>query len=181
MSHFFEAFSGPNARPAFPWAGALGPGTRAALAIRGVEPQVVSDVHTAEGLVRAVCAARPPPARLLVVQGTLSKPRLVEELRRAGYSVQPEIFYETRERGVDAREELWALLMGTAPEAILVPSGSAARSFVAAAGHELSAIIAGARVISIGASTTADALAAGLRIDREARVSTIEGMLAELP
>lgn len=140
-----------RARGPLPRVAAIGPGTAAALRERGVEPALVPEVSTQEGLV----AAFPRPPGRVLFAGAEDARRLVVDALGAEHVV----LYRTVERRP-----------ATVPEAELavVASGSAARA--------LARIRPGARCVSIGPATTQAARRAGLDVVREASRSDLAGL-----
>ena len=141
-----------RARGTLPNVAAIGPGTAAALAEGGVEPALVPEVSTQEGLL----AALPTPAgRVLFAGAERARPLLADEL---GADVVP--LYRTS-----------ALRPEPLPEGDLVvlASASAAEAF-AALGLELPAV-------SIGPETTRVAATAGVAVVAEARPHDLDGLV----
>ena len=134
-----------------PRVAAIGPGTAEALRERGVEPELVPEVSTQEGLV----AALPRPAGRVLFAGAEDARRVVVDALGAEHVV----LYRTVEV---APERL--------PEADLavVASGSAARA--------LARLRPGTRCVSIGPSTSAAARDAGLEVVAEAARSDLDGL-----
>jgi uroporphyrinogen-III synthase len=131
---------------------AIGPGTAAALRARGLEPDLVADVSTQEGLADAL----PRPAgRVLLAAAEDARTYLVDAV---GAELLP--LYRTRE------------LEPELPQADLVvlASASAARA-LAKLGSNLPAV-------SIGPETTRSARDAGIRVVREAEPHTLDGLVA---
>ena len=145
----FARLEGP-----LPRVGVVGPGTAAALREHGVEPDLVAQTSTQEGL----AAELPRPAgRVLFAGAERARDVLVREL---GADFQP--LYRTVER----RPE------GAFPAAglVVLASPSAARA-LAALGVDLPCV-------SIGPVTSAAARGAGLRVAAEAPTHNRDGLVA---
>lgn len=141
-----------RARGTLPNVAAIGPGTAAALAEGGVEPALVPEVSTQEGLL----AVFPTPAgRVLFAGAERARPLLADKL---GADVV--LLYRTS-----------ALRPEPLPEGDLVvlASASAAEAF-AALGLELPAV-------SIGPETTRVAATAGVAVVAEARPHDLDGLV----
>jgi uroporphyrinogen-III synthase len=131
---------------------AIGPGTAAALRAEGLEPDLVADVSTQEGLAAALPR---PTGRVLLAAAEGARTYLVDEL---GADFVP--LYRTRE--LDA--EL------PAAELVVLASASAARA--------LSRLASDLPAVSIGPETTRAAREGGISVIREADPHTLEGLVA---
>ena len=139
-------------RGALPLVAAIGPGTAGALTEGGVEPALMPEVSTQEGLL----AALPRPAgRVLFVGAERARPLLAEEL---GADVVP--LYRTTPLKPDPLPD---------GDLVVLASASAAEAF-AALGLELPAV-------SIGPETTRAAKAAGVEVVVEARQHDLDGLV----
>jgi uroporphyrinogen-III synthase len=141
-----------RARGTLPKVVAIGPGTAAVLAERGIEPALVPAASTQEGLL----AALPRPAgRVLFAGAERARPLLADELEA---EVVP--LYRTT-----------ALTPDPPPDGDLVvlASASAAEAF-AALGLELPAV-------SIGPETSRAAEAAGVKVVAEAERHDLDGLV----
>ncbi len=141
-----------RARGVLPMVAAIGPGTAAALREHGVEPALVPQVSTQEGLV----AELPQPrGRVLFAGAADARAYLAEAL-----GADTVVLYRTRE-----------LRPETAPEGDLVvlASASAARA-LAGAGLDLPAV-------SIGPETTREARARGIDVVTEAERHDLDGLV----
>ena len=134
------------------WFAAIGPATAAALAERGLEPDLVPSVATQEGLL----AELPRPAgRVLVAAAERARRLLVDEL---------DADFVPLYRTVELRPE--AVPAG---DLVVLASGSAARAFAR--------LGADVPVVSIGPQTTAVARAGGLHVLAEAGTHDVDGLL----
>jgi uroporphyrinogen-III synthase len=133
-----------------PHVAAIGPGTAEALRAHGVEPELVPEISTQEGI---VAAFPEEPGRVLFAGAEDARPLLAEQL---GADVV--VLYRT----VELAPEL--------PEADLVvlASASAARAF-AALGRPIP-------VVSIGPVTSAEARERGLHVVAEAAMHDLAGL-----
>ena len=131
---------------------AVGPGTAAALAQAGMQPEVVAEVHTQEGLAAALGT---PTGRVLFVAAEGARSYLSDAV---GADVLP--VYRTVERE-----------LGPLPDAdvALLASASAARAYARAGGR--------GPAISIGPQTTAAARDAGVDVVAEARSHDVRGLV----
>ena len=139
-------------RGTLPKVAAIGPGTAAALAERGVEPTLVPTVSTQEGLL----AALPRPAGRVLFAGAEQARQLLAEVLNA--DVVP--LYRTTALRPDPPPE---------GDLVVLASASAAEAF-AALGLELPAV-------SIGPETTRAAEAAGVNVVVQAEAHDLDGLV----
>ena len=132
---------------------AIGPGTAAALAAGGVEPDLVPVVSTQEGLLAELPR---PPGRVLFAGAEDARPLLAHALAA---DVVP-LYRTVALRPIEP----------PAGELVVLASASAARAF-AALGVRIPAV-------SIGPQTTVAARAAGLEVVAEARSHDLDGLVA---
>ena len=148
---------------------AVGPVTAGALREVGVEPAFVPDRFAA----REIADGLEPlaGARVLLPQSEIAEPSFADGLRDRGAAVDVVDAYRTvsREPTAEERAEL------ERADAILLASGSAARSLADAAAPAERTV-----VVCIGPSTAEVARAAGLRVDLVAEDATGEGMIRAL-
>jgi uroporphyrinogen III methyltransferase/synthase len=153
---------------------AIGPGTAAALAERGIVADVVPERAVAESLAEAL--ADPPVTRALIVRAREGRDVLARALREQGADVEELAVYET----------LAAALSGPVLQAareadyVTFASGSSVRFFLdalAAAGASGPPFGAGTRVVSIGPVTSEALRERGLEVDVEADRHDIDGLL----
>jgi uroporphyrinogen III methyltransferase / synthase len=135
---------------------AIGPGTAAALREHGLEPDLVPQVSTQEGLLAELPT---PPGRVLLVAAEGARRLLVEEL---GADLLP--LYRTVELDPDDAPDV---------DVVLLASPSAARVFAASRARA-------APVVAIGPQTAAAADELGLEVAAEAETHDLEGLVAAL-
>ncbi len=131
---------------------AIGPGTAAALREHGLEPTVVPQVSTQEGLVAELPQR---PGRVLFAGAADARPYLVEAL-----GADTVVLYRTRELRPAAQPE---------GDLVVLASASAARAF-AALELDLPAV-------SIGPETTREARAQGVQVVAEAARHDLDGLV----
>ncbi|GIU93786.1 MAG: hypothetical protein KatS3mg012_0243 [Gaiellaceae bacterium] len=148
---------------------AVGPATAEALRALGLEPAFVPERFQAE----AVAAGLGDVAGLRVVlpQSDIASPALADELRARGAHVEAVVAYRTVPLVPD--EEGVALLRSA--DAILLASGSAARSLAA-----LALPLDTTSLVCIGPTTAREAEAAGLEVRCVADEATEVGMIRAL-
>ena len=152
---------------------AIGPGTAAALADRGVRADLVPERFVAEALVEAF----PSPGgaeQILVARAEQARDVLVDGLTARGYDVEVLPLYRTRPAPPDpaALERV----RGGQVDAITFTSSSTVTNFVDAVGP----LDPQPLVVSIGPVTSATVRDRGLRVDAEAGEHTIDGLVAAL-
>ncbi len=149
---------------------AVGPGTAAALASRGVVADLVPDRSLAEGLVSAF---GPAPAgdlrRVLLPQAAGARPTLAAGLTGAGWEVHVVEAYRTLPRALDAGE----VAAAGAADAVAFTSASTVEAFVAAAGPGACPPV----VVCIGPVAAAAATNAGLGVAAVADPHTLDGLV----
>lgn len=181
--HAWVAFTSPNAvervfsllRDARDLAGvqvaAVGPGTAAALAARGVAADLVPERSLAEGLVEAFPG---PPAAgggpVLIPQAAAARPTLAEGLRAKGWRVATVEAYRT----VGVKPSVAALAAAATADAIAFTSASTVTHYLDAAGLEALP----PTVVCIGPVTAAAARAEGLAVTAVASDHTLDGLVA---
>jgi uroporphyrinogen III methyltransferase / synthase len=147
---------------------AVGPATAEAARRAGLEPSFVPGVFAGEEIVAGLEPLR--GTRILLPQADIAEPGLAEELRRRGASVAAVAVYRT-----SALEPPPAVLAELrAADAVVLASGSAARSLAAQGG-------AGSAVVAcIGPRTAAVARENGIEVGIVAREATTEGIIEAL-
>jgi uroporphyrinogen-III synthase len=140
-------------RGALPAVAAIGPGTAAALREHGIEPAVVPEVSTQEGLVAELPAE---PGRVLFAGAADARPYLADALH-----AETVVLYRTKE-----------LQPADPPQGdvVVLASASAARAF--------SALALEIPAVSIGPETTREAEAGGIRVLVEAENHDLDGLVA---
>lgn len=84
---------------------AVGPGTEAALAARGLMAEPLPDIYQAEGLLEAIRGELRPGQRVLLPRGDLARSYLPEELERLGLLATEAHVYENTTFGEAAGED----------------------------------------------------------------------------
>jgi uroporphyrinogen III methyltransferase/synthase len=151
---------------------AIGPGTAAELARRGINADVVPERSVAEALVEALEQVPVSGRRALVARAAEARDLLPDALRDRGAEVDVVALYDTR------AEPLTATQLERASDAdyLTFTSSSTVRFFVEAGGRKGN----GTRVVSIGPVTSATARELGLEIDVEAERHDIDGLVDAL-
>src|SRR3954447_7937076 len=153
---------------------AIGPGTAAELARRGIRADTVAEVSTAEGLLDAIADLDLAGERVLVARAAEARDALPDGLRERGADVVVVALYDTLAEPLDD-EQLAALERA---DYVTFPSSSTVRFFLEALdGGQLPEH---ARVISIGPITTATARELGLHVHAEASHHDIDGVIEAL-
>ncbi len=139
---------------------AVGPATAAVLAESAGRPvDLVPVVARAEGLLQELPQG---PARVLLAQADQARPVLAAGLVAAGHDVEVVVAYRTVERPPSDAETVEL----AAADAVVLASGSAARTYAAAVGTR--AGTAPQVVVCIGPVTAEAARAAGVEVDHVA-------------
>lgn len=166
-------------RPSIIWrtvrVAAIGPATARALSRRGVTAAAMPDDYLAERILDAVGDVR--GRRFLLLRADIANPRLPQRLRERGAYVDDVVAYCTVQRRPDA-EAIAGLRAGA--DAITFTSPSTVTGLLAMLGDDWRSLVGNAAVVSIGPVTSAAARDAGLTVDAEAAVHTIDGLMDAL-
>ncbi|MBU1431933.1 hydroxymethylbilane synthase [Myxococcota bacterium] len=146
----------------------VGPRTGRALAAEGLKPEVQAAGGCAAGLVDDFLALNLPPQRVLWPVGDLADAAAAARLEAAGHTVRREIVYHTR-----APAQIEGLEGLARPELIF---------YSPSAFHHLRAvgIPEGARLISIGATTSQAIREAGFEVACQAKAPTTASLIEAL-
>jgi uroporphyrinogen III methyltransferase/synthase len=153
---------------------AIGPGTAAELARRGIRADVVAEVSTAEGLLDALAGVELAGERVLVARASEARDALPDGLRERGADVIVVSLYDT------VAEDLTDAELAAVERAdfITFTSSSTVKFFLQALGSR--GMPNGARVVSIGPITSATARELGLEVHAEAAKHDIDGLVETL-
>ena len=151
---------------------AVGPATAAALADYRIVADLVPDRQLAEGLLEAFPDPPTPGAGVLFPRAAEGRDVLVDGLSAAGWAVEVVEAYRTVH--IDVSSDLVAAVR--AADAVCFTSSSTVESFLAGLGIDAVPPI----VVCIGPVTASTARAAGLHVDAEADVATLEGLVDAL-
>jgi uroporphyrinogen III methyltransferase/synthase len=150
---------------------AIGPGTAAELARRGIAADVVPEPSVAEALVEALADVPVDGRPVLVARAAEARDVLPNALRERGARVDDVALYDTLAEPLsEASRE--ALSRATY---VTFTSSSTVRFFLESAG-----VPVGARVVSIGPVTTATARERGLEVHVEAARHDLDGLVEAL-
>jgi uroporphyrinogen III methyltransferase/synthase len=152
---------------------AIGPGTAAALAERGIRADIVPERSVAEALIESLTAVDVVDRPALVARAAEARDVLPEALRERGAKVDVVAIYET----VAEKPDPAALAAAESADYLTFTSSSTVRNFLAAAGDRLPRE---ARIVSIGPVTSEEARSAGLDVDVEAERHDPDGLVEAL-
>jgi uroporphyrinogen III methyltransferase / synthase len=152
---------------------AIGPGTAAALAERGVIADVVPERFVAEALVEALAAVDVSNRPVLVARAAEARDVLPEALGDRGGKVDVVALYETVREDPDAA----AIEAAAGADYVTFTSSSTVRNLLAAIGDGFPR---NARVVSIGPVTSQTARDAGLEVHVEAERHDPAGLVGAL-
>jgi uroporphyrinogen III methyltransferase / synthase len=150
---------------------AIGPGTAAALAERGVIADVVPERFVAEGLIEALSDV--PVQRALIARASEARDVLPDALRARGADVDVIALYETAPEPL-TESQLEAVARA---DYVTFTSSSTVRFFLDAAGDRLGS---GTRLVSIGPITSDALRERGLEPQVEAQQHDIDGLVSAL-
>ena len=152
---------------------AIGPGTAAALAERGVIADLVPERSIAESLVEALADVDVSRRPVLVARAAEARDVLPDALRNRGAEVDVLALYETVAEDPDPE----AVEAAQDADYITFTSSSTVRNLLAAIGNRLPR---SARVVSIGPVTSQSARDAGLEVHVEAKRHDPSGLVDAL-
>lgn len=152
---------------------AIGPGTAAALAERGVIADVVPERYVAEELASALTAVEVAERPVLVARAAEARDVLPDALRERRAQVDVVALYET----VAEDPEPEAIEAARGADYLTFTSSSTVRNLLATVGERFPP---GARVVSIGPVTSATAREAGLEVHVEASRHDPHGLVEAL-
>ena len=151
---------------------AIGPGTAAELARRGITADVVPERSVAEALVEALEPIPVTGRRVLVARAAEARDLLPDALRERGAEVDVLALYDTRAEPLSDGQ----LDAAKGSDYVTFTSSSTVRFFHEAGGR----VADGTRVVSIGPVTSATARELGMRVDVEAERHDIDGLVQAL-
>jgi len=153
----------------------IGPGTAAALARRGIRPDLVPDAHVAEALLEALEQAGELSGTRILLPRAAGRPVLPDGLRARGAEVVEVEAYRTVPETARAAE-LRSWLAADAIDALTFTSPSTVVTFVDSVGAET-----GRALVAVIGPVTADAArTAGLPVHIEATDHTMLGLAEAL-
>jgi uroporphyrinogen III methyltransferase/synthase len=153
---------------------AIGPATRAAIEALHLKVDLMGREYVAEGLIEAFSAYDLAGSRVLLPRAAVARDLVPLELARRGAHVDAVEAYRTATpEGAGAQA---ARIFGGVrkPDCITFTSSSTVQNFAAVAGARA---LDGVRVASIGPVTTATARTLGIKVDTEARMFTVDGLV----
>jgi uroporphyrinogen III methyltransferase / synthase len=152
---------------------AIGPGTAAALAERGVVADVVPERFVAEALVEALASVEVEDKPVLVARAAEARDVLPDDLRQRGAEVDVVALYDT----VREQPEADAVEAAQGADYVTFTSSSTVRNLTEALGDRFPR---GARVVSIGPITSEAVRDAGLEVHVEAERHDVDGLVEAL-
>ena len=156
--------------------GAIGPATAAEFAKNGVKVDFVPRQYLAEGLLEALGDRDLRGKAFLIPRAKVARDAVPRALREKGGRVEVVEAYETTVPQLTAGE--LQRLLTPSPDVITFTSSSTATNFFRLAGeHNVSQLLRGAAVASIGPITSATIRKLGLTVTIEAKESTMQGLV----
>ena len=157
---------------------AIGPATKKAIELRGLEVDVVPKEYVAESVVRSL-KGKVKGKRVLLVRAKVARDVIPRELRKAGARVDVVEAYETVVPQSSERK-LQAALKNEKkrPNVVTFTSSSTVKNFVALVGKR--ANFKEIQMASIGPVTSATLRECGLNVDIAAREFTIPGLVTAI-
>ncbi|MBK8793788.1 MAG: uroporphyrinogen-III synthase [Holophaga sp.] len=167
--------------------GAIGSGTAAALASKGLCADIVPHMFVGEAfgqailedpMIQAVLSHRRP--RVLILRALAAREILPEILRNAGCIVDIVPVYETRPATMARRMELISRLEGQTIDCVMLTSSSSVNGLVDLLGSRSRELLRNLLVASIGPITTSSARRHGLCVGVTSDESTVKALLSAI-
>lgn len=165
---------------------AIGTGTAAALAARGIRADIVPPKDfRGEGLANAILAhaaltkrlSEGAAVRVAIPRALVAREALPELLRAAGCTVDVVPVYETKKAPPERCAELVRMVEQKRIDVVLLTASSTVDGLCDALGEDAARLLEGVVLASIGPITTATAEKRGLAVAVTAEVSTLGGLL----
>lgn len=157
----------------------IGPKTAEALARHGLRADLTAQSFVAESLIEALLAESTRGSRILIPRAEEAREILPEQLRQNGCEVRVVAAYRTRGVSGAGQERLRNVIKNEV-DIVLLTSSSMVDSVIAALGPDARNLLSGCTVACIGPITRDAALGHGLKVDVEAEIYTVEGLLDAL-
>jgi uroporphyrinogen III methyltransferase/synthase len=159
--------------------GAIGPATAAEFAQSGVNVELVPSVYTAEGLLEALGNRDLQGKAFLIPRARVARDIVPRVLTERGARVEVVEAYQTAVPWLPAGE--LQHLLTPPPDVITFTSSSTVTNFAKLAGeNNVSQLLRGVTVASIGPITSATVRKLGLVVTVEAKESTIPGLVGAI-
>jgi uroporphyrinogen III methyltransferase/synthase len=165
---------------------AIGTGTAAALAARGIRADIVPPKDfRGEGLAKAILGhaevvkrlSQREALRVAIPRALVAREALPELLRAAGCAVDVVPVYETTKAAPERRAELLRMVERGRIDVVLLTASSTVDGLCDALGEDAPRLLEGVVLASIGPVTTATAEKRGLTVAVTAEVSTTGGLI----
>lgn len=152
---------------------AIGPGTRFGLSHYSIEPDLVPEIFSSEGLLHAFKRESIASKRFLLLRTNIAPDFLRQELTKLGAEVTEIPVYQT-EKPEGIERKIKELMKKETIDYITFTSASTAEHFFKSLSN---GTCPRAKLISIGPVTSAAIRKAKIQVNREARVHTIPGLV----
>jgi uroporphyrinogen III methyltransferase/synthase len=156
---------------------AIGPATAQALRSRGIEPDLLPERYTSEGLAVVMGRAGVQGARVLVPRSDIAPEELVQGLEETGATVDQVPAYRTAVPS-EAREKARELLSRGQVDIVTFTSSSTVQNLLSLLNGPDQ--LKGVTIACIGQVTARTAAKLGLHVDIVAEESTIPGLVAAI-
>ncbi|MDD4873745.1 MAG: uroporphyrinogen-III C-methyltransferase, partial [Dehalococcoidales bacterium] len=156
--------------------GAIGPATAQALADKGISPDFMPEVYTAEGIIAGLKSYDITGKKILLSRADIADRELVDGLCHLGVDVEEVAAYHTAP-ATEAIEKARQAIISGEIDVITFTSSSTVSNLVAAFGGETMPI-KNIKVACIGPKTAETAVNAGLNVDILAAEQTIPGLFS---
>jgi uroporphyrinogen III methyltransferase / synthase len=155
---------------------AIGPATAAAIEMEGARADLVPPEYHSDSVARAMTGEVDlTGARVLLPQAEAARPIIARSMVEAGAEVDAIIAYRTVPDLAEV-ERVRRLVLRDEIDVLTFTAGSTVRNFVDAMGTD----VGSAQIACIGPATSAVARELGLRVDVEAGVHTVPGLVDAL-
>jgi uroporphyrinogen III methyltransferase/synthase len=158
---------------------AIGPATAAALLEHGIRPDFVPSAFTSEAIARELAPLVEPGQKVVLLRADIAPRILAEQLAQSGAEVENVAAYRTMP-DLAGREQILRRLKRGLIDVVTFTSSSTVRNLVEGLGPARTNLLDGPLLACIGPVTSATARELGLRVDLEASVHTVDGLVQAL-
>jgi uroporphyrinogen III methyltransferase/synthase len=158
---------------------AIGPATAASLLEHGIRPDFVPSAFTSEAIARELAPLVEPGQQVVLLRADIAPRILADQLARSGAEVENVAAYRTMP-DLAGRDQILRRLERRQIDVVTFTSSSTVRNLVEGLGPARTNLLDDPLLACIGPVTSATARELGLRVDLEASVHTVDGLVQAL-
>ena len=158
---------------------AIGPATAAALREYGIRPDFIPTAFTSEAIARELAPLVMPGQRVILLRADIAPRILADQLARSGAEVENVAAYRTLP-DLTGRDQILRALEHEQIDVVTFTSSSTVGNLVDGLGPAHTNLLERPLLACIGPVTSATARELGLRVDLEASVHTVDGLVQAL-